>query len=215
MTRWLLILLLALVAGAGLWYVFAGQSQVPDLAEVEVEQDDEERPVDLSAAGVELMHGDEGRLKWRLMAQSARFLQEGGIVEVDGPEIVYMLEGMDGELHVNATQGVIEQDLETARLWPDVVAVYQDNVMNAQELTYSGAENTLRLTGGVSMAGPTITCSAQELAFDLTANILTMGPDVNATFLVELPQDELVGGQAGQPEERMDEQEDEQGATAQ
>lgn len=189
MTRLFWIILAALAGGAALWYSFGERSSVPELAEVQVE-DQGDQAVDLSAAGVELMHGDAGRLKWRLMAQSARFLQAGGVVEVDGPEIIYMLEGAEGELHVTAAKGLIEQDVERAKLWPDVEAVYQGNVIRAAELTYSGMENSLVLSGGVSLTGPTITCQAEELRFDMTTNVLTMGPGVHTTFLVELPVEE-------------------------
>ncbi|THB63526.1 MAG: LPS export ABC transporter periplasmic protein LptC [Desulfovibrio sp.] len=185
-------MLLILAGGAALWYFLGAGTGRPDLAEVEVDTE-QDQAVDLSAQGVELLHGDQGSLKWRLTAQNARFLETGGVVDVDGPEIVYFMEDMEDELRVTAQKGLIEQDDQRARLWPDVVAVYQDNVIQGGELVYDGQGETLTLTGNVTFQGQELSCSADALVFDITDNVLTMGPNVHTTFVVDMSEPELQG----------------------
>lgn len=179
-----------LLAGlGGLWYLWVQQKAVEHLqdtaakvADVELQA---ELDVDLSLKGVTLSQGEKGELHWELKADKAQYVQDKSMVEVTAPTIVYKVSGGEAMLTVQAPQGAIWQEEERARLWPDVRATYEQNVLTADELVYNGKNRELTLSGEVTLAGPRFVCSAALLRYLLQDDLILAENGVQATIYVD------------------------------
>jgi LPS export ABC transporter protein LptC len=132
--------------------------------------------VDVSVSGLTLSKGSEGRLDWSLAAKGAEYLREQGRVRVTEPEITYFAEGGNGtrrEIRVSAPEGLVDQEQETAELWPEVDIVIGPDTVRAERLRYSGAEHSIVLTGGVRIARPGMALSAERVVIDLATSLVT------------------------------------------
>ena len=194
MRRVVIILgLLLLVAGGGFWYLYlenktvdrlerAAKEIAKEAGELDIQAD---VGVDLSLKGIKLSHGKEGQLHWKLTAQKAKYLQDQSEVQVEQPEIVYFFENDDRQLSVKAAKGLIEQEKEKARLWPEITARYGDMRLRADELEYSGKERELVLRGNVQLETPKLSCQAVEMRYGLERNDITARNGIHATISLD------------------------------
>jgi LPS export ABC transporter protein LptC len=187
----LAVLLLAALAGA--WYLW---QRMPDMDELRRAAEDIEMDaevgVDLSLQDIELSHGTEGRLQWRLTAKKANYLQEQGVVEVTEPRMVYFFaqgtkqaERMPGNLTIRAAGGTVRQEEQAATLRNDVVAVYKDMTITAEELEYDGPGQRVVLRGNVLLESPDFDCRAQVMRFSLKTQDLVAEQGVAAELATQ------------------------------
>jgi len=116
---------------------------------------------------------------------------------VEEPEIEYLF-ATDGQvLRVRAAQGTIDQRKETARLWPAVEARYDEYVITADELTYTGASRELILAGNVECKGPRLTFTTPELRYTLATGAIESTKGVQATVLVDNTLEKTLGKTKG------------------
>lgn len=187
------IALLLLVAGGVIWYLYlenktvekierAAKEIAKEAGELDVQA---EVGVDLSLKGIKLAHGKEGHLHWKLTAKKAKYLQDQKQVLVESPNIIYFFENGDKQLTVKAANGLIEQENEKARLWPEITANYGDMLLRADELEYSGKNRMLELRGNVQLASPKMTCRAAQMSYSLKSNDITAEDGIHATINLE------------------------------
>lgn len=190
-----LVLLAALLVGGlgfGVWAWMSQNQTVQKIQEVAKDVDLEaEVGVDLSLKGVELTQGEAGATQWRLTAEKASYDQEQNRVEVDSPKVTYFLKD-GGELRVTAPSGEVRQDEQTASLWPEVEATYQNNDIRAERLTWSGENKTLVLSGNVRLENPDMEFTAPELRVLLDQNTLTAENGVHVVLRESAPIDQGV-----------------------
>lgn len=190
MRRILLPVVILLLAGlGGMWYWWVQQRAVEHLqetasrvADVELQA---ELDVDLSLKGVTLSQGEKGELHWELKAEKAQYVQDKSMVEVTAPTIIYKVSGGDTMLTVQAPQGAIWQEDERARLWPDVRATYEQNVLTADELVYDGKSRALILSGDVTLVGPRFVAHTARLRYLLEDDRIVAENGVDATIHVD------------------------------
>lgn len=190
MRKVLFVVVLLVLAGAGaLWYWWVQQKAVEHLKETAARVADvelqAELDVDLSLKGVVLSHGEKGELHWELKAKQANYVQDQGMVEVAEPVITYRVAGGEGMLTVEAPKGAIWQDQERARLWSKVRAVYDQNVLTADELIYDGKQRELKLDGNVTLAGSRFVCHTQRLRYLLQEDRILAENGITATVYVD------------------------------
>lgn len=169
-----------------------GEGLDPEDLNVKAEVD-----VDLSLKGIELSHGKEGQLHWKLTAKRAQYLQDQGVVEVTEPKISYHFVDDNKTLEVVAAQGRIEQQNERARLWPEVTAEYGENTLRADELEYEGERRELILSGNVQLMGPKLNCYAARMRYMLKTNDIIVEDGVKAQFILDPWESNSIG--AGAP----------------
>ena len=187
------VLLLLLAAGGVIWYYYLEHATVDKIEQAAKEIAKEageldvqaEVGVDLSLKGIKLSHGKEGHLHWKLTAQKAKYLQDQNQVLVESPHIIYFLGNEDKRISVRAANGVIEQENEKARLWPEIIANYDDMRLRADELEYSGKDRMLILRGDVQLENPKMSCRAAEMSYNLKNNDITAENGVHASIKVE------------------------------
>ncbi len=200
MRRFLLLLgLLLLVAGGVFWYLYLEHKTVDKLEKAAKEIAKEagdldiqaDVGVDLSLKGIKLSHGKEGQLHWKLTAEKANYLQDKAQVQVESPEIVYFFKGDSKQLSVKAEKGLIEQENEKARLWPEINAIYGDMQLRADELDYAGKDRILTLRGNVQLETPKLSCQAAEMHYNLKDNTITAENGIHAAISLDEMNPEL------------------------
>lgn len=151
--------------GAGIWWFSTRGEMFPRIGE-QVE-------VDLSLQGVRLSMGKEGRQSWSLQAEKARFDEETGLLHLSLPRVIYQGEPGDAPVSVQAPEGEVSQERNTARMWPEVQAEYQGYTVTADRLEYVGKQDRITFTGDVLMSGKGSAIRAPEAAIDLKENVMT------------------------------------------
>lgn len=171
----LILAVVLLAAGYVAWSLFSARQAVEEAADAVGDVD-----VDVSMQGVELSRGAEGRAEWRLKAEGADYLQDEGLVRVDNPRIVYYLEDGGDEVVVTAKSGELNQETDTARLWPDVTIFSGPTTVTADRLDYAGADRDIVLTGDVRIDRPGMVMTAPDVRLDLKTNDISASGGVRA-----------------------------------
>lgn len=157
------VLVLAVTAGL-IWAWTAYERSVARLAKTGADLN-----VDVSAETVTLIQGEGGQARWRLEAQSARYDNERGLVEVVKPQVRYYTGQDQAELLVNAPQGLVDRGSDSATLWPEVTAQYGDMSLRADKLVYLGKNKTLEMTGRVELRRAGMELNAPTVVVDVTS----------------------------------------------
>ena len=158
--------------GAGFWWYAGREVMLPSIVE-DVE-------VDLSLQGVRLSQGEDGRQSWTLLADSAKFDEESGLLHLTEPRVTY--EDEDGPVFVQAPEGEVSQERNTARMWPRVQAEYREYTVTAERLEYAGKKDLISFFGKVVMVGENGVIRAPEAAIDLDENVMTARGGVEAVL---------------------------------
>jgi LPS export ABC transporter protein LptC len=149
---------------------------------------------DLTLHGVELRSGQNGTIEWTLTARQAEYDISTEAIDLQSPRITYYGTGVHGEpLAVEASQGRVMREENTARLWPDVKAVSGDVLVESNEMEYLGEERKIMLRGEVEMVRPGSRITAANAVLDLERQTITLTGGVRATMAHDLiPQ--TIGG---------------------
>ncbi len=126
--------------------------------------------IDMAAKGIELVHGSEGKLIWRLHAESASYDQEKGLVLVQTPDIEYFTQPKGSMLRVRAPQGSVQQESSEVHFWPEVTALYEKVSLEAKEIMYDG-QGLLTATGEVLVEQEGVRLTAPVMHFDLNERV--------------------------------------------
>lgn len=164
MLRRLAVLLLVLALFAVIGFVLVKLTEqaglMPDLGGLATDVE-----IDMAAKGVELSHGDQGRLIWRLRAQGATYDQDKGLVLVQAPEIAYFTSPED-DLRVSAPQGSVDQKMSAVTLGPIVIANYKNISLTANQVMYDG-KGLLKAMGEAVVRQEGVTLTAPVMSYDL------------------------------------------------
>jgi LPS export ABC transporter protein LptC len=149
---------------------------------------------DLTLHGVELKSGQNGTIEWTLTARQAEYDISTEAVDLESPRITYFGTAVHGEpLAVEASQGRVMREENTARLWPDVRAVSGDVLVESSEMEYLGGERKIVLSGDVTLTRPGSMVRASRAELDLDRQTITLTGGVRARMDLDLiPQ--LPGG---------------------
>lgn len=165
MLRRLAVLLLVLALFAVIGFVLVKLTEraglMPDLGGLATDME-----IDMAATDVELSHGDQGKLIWRLRAEGARYDQEKSLVLVQAPTIAYFPRPGDGELRVSAPQGSVDQRTSLVTLWPNVAAIYKNTSLTADQIVYDG-KGLLKATGNAVVRQEGVELTAPVMCYDL------------------------------------------------
>jgi len=167
-------LVLSLLATMGIVFVRLTERAglMPDLGELSIDVN-----IDMAAKGIELVHGQEGRLLWRLQAQSASYDQEENLVLAQVPDITYFTDAQGSALLVSAPQGEVRQESGEVRLWPQVAAQYEKASLTAREILYNG-QGLLTASGEPILRQEGLTLTASVMSYDLNEQIFVAQGEV-------------------------------------
>lgn len=165
MLRRLAVLLLVLALFAIIGFVLVKLTEraglMPDLGELATDLE-----IDMAATGVELSHGDQGKLIWRLRAEAASYDQEKSLVLVEAPTIAYFPQMENDALRVSAPRGSVDQRTSVVTLWPNVAAAYKNTSLAADQIVYDG-KGLLKAMGNAVVRQEGVTLTAPVMSYDL------------------------------------------------
>jgi len=181
----LLVLFLVGVLGLVFKRIRGGSRSLPTLSQ--------EPGVDLLATGVEFSEGEEGSKQWALTADLAKYSQDEGLVLVEKPRITYYMQPDGDQVLVAAVAGEVDQNKNTARLWPEVNATMGESVLKSRDLAYDGKTRVLSLSGGVNIDRPGMLVSAAEARVFLETRRVVAEGEVEAVIYLDDPDMEEMG----------------------
>jgi LPS export ABC transporter protein LptC len=140
---------------------------------------------DVSAEDIELVQGKEGSMSWKLLAKSAKYNQELGIIAVDFPQLTAYFGKDRQEVYVQADRGEVDQENDNLTLYDGVSGRFGNMALDAQHLDYVGAIGKVYLKGGVTVRRPDMTVQAKALEIDLVTRQLVAAGGVEALLAPE------------------------------
>lgn len=135
---------------------------------------------DVSAEDIELVQGKQGALAWKLLAKSARYNQEKGLIGVIYPQLTAFFGDDRQEVYVRADRGDVDQKNDNLTLYDGVTGRFGDLALDAQFLDYVGAIDKVYLKGGVTVRRPDMTITAKAMEIDLITRQLVAAGGVEA-----------------------------------
>lgn len=161
----LLVLALLAVIGFAIVKLTERAGLMPDLSDFVSDVE-----IGMAAKGIELIHGNQGKLIWRVRAESATYNQDKGFVLVQAPDIDYFTQPKGSVLRVRAPQGSVQQESSEVHLWPEVTALYEKASLKAKEVMYDG-QGLLTATGEVVVEQEGVRLMAPIMHFDLNEHV--------------------------------------------
>ncbi|WP_272699702.1 LPS export ABC transporter periplasmic protein LptC [Desulfovibrio sp. Fe33] len=140
---------------------------------------------DISAEDIELVQGKQGSLDWKLLAKSAKYNQELGVIAVEFPQLTAFFGDDRQEVYVQSERGEVDQGNDNLTLYDRVRGRFGDLALDAQQLDYVGAIGKVYLKGGVSLRRPDMTVQAKALEIDLVTRQLVAAGGVEALLAPE------------------------------
>ena len=135
---------------------------------------------DVTAEDIELVQGRQGAMIWKLLAKSAKYNQEQGLIGVERPQLTAYFGDDRQEVYVRADRGVVDQANDNLTLYDGVSGRFGDLSLDAQHLDYVGAMDKVYLKGGVTVRRPDMTIQAKALEIDLVTRQFVAAGGVTA-----------------------------------
>lgn len=194
----LIIFAVGLMLGIGVKAVF-----FPDSARETAEAPVEARSVkdallsdaDVTAEDVELVQGKQGAMTWKLLAKTAKYNQERGLIIVDRPQLTAYFGNDRKEVYVRADFGEVNQKEDNLTLHDGVSGRFGDLALDARQLDYVGAIDKVYLKGGVTVRRPDMMIQAKAMEIDLVTRQLVAAGGVEAFLASEGLNDSVFGDQ--------------------
>ncbi|MEZ7195609.1 LPS export ABC transporter periplasmic protein LptC [Pseudodesulfovibrio karagichevae] len=184
----LIIFALGLILGLGVNALFFSDPilEKQDTAEqTPMSREDMFADADVSAEDIELVQGKQGSMAWKLLAKSAKYNQELGIIAVDFPQLTAYFGPDRREVYVQADRGEVDQENDNLTLYDGVSGRFGNMALDAQHLDYVGAIGKVYLKGGVTVRRPDMTVQAKALEIDLVTRELVAAGGVEALLAPE------------------------------
>jgi LPS export ABC transporter protein LptC len=179
----LIIFALGLLLGLGANALFFSEPILENqdtAAQAPVSREDVFADADVSAEDIELVQGKEGSMTWKLLAKSAKYNQELGMIAVDFPQLTAYFGEDRREVYVQADRGEVDQKNDNLTLYDGVSGRFGNMALDAQHLDYVGAIGKVYLKGGVTVRRPDMTVQAKALEIDLVSRQLVAAGGVEA-----------------------------------
>ncbi|MBG0789573.1 MAG: LPS export ABC transporter periplasmic protein LptC [Desulfovibrionaceae bacterium] len=140
---------------------------------------------DVSAEDIELVQGKQGAMTWKLLAKTAKYNQEKGLIGVEYPQLTAFFGEDRQEVYVRADRGDVDQQNDNLTLYDGVSGRFGDLALDAQFLDYVGAIDKVYLKGGVAVRRPDMTIKAKAMEIDLVTRQLVAAGGVEALLAPE------------------------------
>nr|WP_321514261.1 LPS export ABC transporter periplasmic protein LptC [uncultured Pseudodesulfovibrio sp.] len=135
---------------------------------------------DVTAEDIELVQGRQGSMSWKLLAKTAKYNQEQGLIGVERPQLTAYFGEDRKEVYVRADRGEVDQGNDNLTLYDGVSGRFGDMALDAQQLDYVGAIDKVYLKGGVTVRRPDMTIEAKAMEIDLVTRQLVAAGGVTA-----------------------------------
>lgn len=140
---------------------------------------------DVSAEEIELVQGRQGVMTWKLLARTAQYNQEMGLIVVQYPQLTAFFGDDRQEVYVRADQGEVDQSNDNLTLYDGVSGRFGEMAVDAQHLDYVGAIDKVYLKGGVTVRRPDMSIHAKAMEIDLVTRQMVAAGGVEALLAPE------------------------------
>jgi LPS export ABC transporter protein LptC len=184
----LVIFGLGLILGLGINALFFSDPILENqdsAGQAPVSREDMFADADVSAEDIELVQGKEGSMNWKLLAKSAKYNQELGIIAVDFPQLTAFFGDDRREVYIQGDRGEVDQANDNLSLYDGVSGRFGEMALDAQHLDYVGAIGKVYLKGGVTMRRPDMTVQAKAMEIDLVTRQMVAAGGVEALLAPE------------------------------
>lgn len=174
------------------WYIYtdgtmnlknARKKIIQEAQEAVVQSASPEDVAALAMKAVNMTQGENGAELWRLKAEWANVRRKDNIMELEQPKFTYYTAPDNVPLSITSEKGEVNQEEQIVRFIGSVVATYQDRIVKAPVMVYSGKRRDLVCPEGADMAGANdMAGSANRVVWDLGTKILNGFGNVDMTF---------------------------------
>jgi LPS export ABC transporter protein LptC len=188
--RRLLALLLVLAAAAGVGYIFfglddgddAGSGSVSPVVSDQNATPESQPEADIVADSIELTQGRAGRIMWSLKADTGRYHETDGLIDLEEPRITYFLGKDREEVRLGSRAGTVYQQQDRVVLSERVSGAYDAFDIKANRLDYEGEGGELILSGAVSLKRFGLDLDADQAVIHLLNKTMTATGNVTAVI---------------------------------
>lgn len=125
-----------------------------------------------SLKDIELVHGQGGKVVWRLKASSSHMSPEGETIFFQEPRLRYLMENGTDVVQAASAQGSLDREQGRANFWPDVAVHYQNMDLRAGRMVYNANQKQLHFSQGVEAKGSEIEISSKKAELALSKRVL-------------------------------------------
>lgn len=179
----IVIFAIGLAIGVAVKAVFFSEPVVVEEEEAPVSAKTREEllnEADIIAEDIELVQGKQGVMTWKLLAKTAKYNQEKGLIGVEKPQLTAFYGEDRKEVYVKADSGDVDQKDDNLTLYDNVTGRFGDLSLNAQHLDYVGAIDKVYLKGGVTIRRPDMSFTAKAVELNLATRQLVAAGRVEA-----------------------------------
>lgn len=179
----IVIFAIGLAIGVAVKAVFFSEPVVVEEEEAPVSAKTREEllnEADIIAEDIELVQGKQGAMTWKLLAKTAKYNQEKGLIGVEKPQLTAFYGEDRKEVYVKADSGDVDQKDDNLTLYDNVTGRFGDLSLNAQHLDYVGAIDKVYLKGGVTIRRPDMSFTAKAVELNLATRQLVAAGRVEA-----------------------------------
>lgn len=140
--------------------------------------------VELSLQDIDYTHLEDGRPRWRLVAEQVERQAASGLLVVRNPQLTFYAE-RDGreEGTLTAESGEVSDDYLKVRLRGDVVLKKADGyTLQAEQLDYDHDQQSVTSDAAVSLTSTGMKLQGRGLVYNLKQQRLTLASQVRGVF---------------------------------
>lgn len=123
---------------------------------------------DISLSGIQQTFVENGLIKWRLKAASARLSRAGNRIQINDIDMtLYTADGRN--CHVTADRGLVSLDTRNANIYGNVVIHHPDYKIQTETLRYRAERHIIETDEPVRMESRMVLLTGDRLRYDLDA----------------------------------------------
>jgi LPS export ABC transporter protein LptC len=139
--------------------------------------------IDVALQDIDYTHIEDGRARWRLVAQQVERQAESGFLRVDGPQMTFYDDGGETKGSLQADEGVISDNYQKVGLNGEVVLKNPSGyVLYTDHLDYDQATRMATTDAHVRLLGEGLSLEGTGLVFDVQKSQLRLQANVKGTF---------------------------------
>jgi LPS export ABC transporter protein LptC len=178
----LILLTVILLAVSTIVVVFVGYRRISTAPEILLSSIKE--GANLSIGKIRQTATRDGRKEWSLEANSAHYIETEKKAVLKDLTVTFFLENQ-GEVYLNAEQGILKTNTNDIEFSGNVVIKNADYKMTTDRLNYRHSQRLIFSNDPVHVSGKSADLQAESISYDLNSNKIELTGKVDATISEE------------------------------
>ena len=178
----LILLAVILLAVSTIVVVFVGYRRISTAPEILLSSIKE--GANLSIGKIRQTATRDGRKEWSLEANSAHYIETEKKAVLKDLTVTFFLENQ-GEVYLNAEQGILKTNTNDIEFSGNVVIKNADYKMTTDRLNYRHSQRLIFSNDPVHVSGKSAELQAESISYDLNSNKIELTGKVDATISEE------------------------------